>query len=241
MSTTLGVFLLAFATAFQPGAENKIEKDVFKTSSGNLVIYFIGHGSLMFKFNDKTIYVDPWSRLADYGRLPKADLILITHQHPDHLDSAAIAVVSKESTQIILTGSAFDILKKGTVMKNGDARSVCGIDIEAVPAYNTTAGREQMHPKGRDNGYVIVAGKKRIYVAGDTEDIPEMTALKNIDIAFLPMNQPYTMRPDQVVDAANKIHPKILYPYHFGDTDTAELTKLLSKNKHIEVRLRSLK
>ena len=241
MSLTLSMFLLAVATAFQPGAESKIQKDVFKTSSGDLEIYFIGHGSLMFRFNDKAIYVDPWSRLADYSILPKADLILITHHHPDHLDSAAIAVVSKDSTQIILTASAFDILKKGTVMKNGDALSVCGIGIKAVPAYNITAGRDRFHPKGRDNGYVVTIGKKEIYIAGDTENIPEMAALKNIDIAFLPMNQPYTMLPAQVAEAVNKIRPRILYPYHFDDTDTAELTKLLSKNKHIEVRLRSMK
>ena len=239
--TLFFILIAALAAALQTADARKIEKDVFSTPSGDLSIYFIGHGSLMFEFSGKTVHVDPWSRLADYGSLPKADLILITHHHPDHLDSGAVAAVSNDGTRIMLTGAAYEILKKGTVMKNGDTVTVEGIRIQAVPAYNTTAGRDQFHPKGRDNGYIITVAGKRIYIAGDTENIPEMATFKNIDIAFLPMNQPYTMLPEQVADAVKMIHPRILYPYHYGDTDVSKLEKLLSGIKDVEVRVRQLR
>jgi L-ascorbate metabolism protein UlaG (beta-lactamase superfamily) len=220
---------------------SKFEKDEFKTPSGNLTITFIGHGTLMFQFNDKVVHVDPWSELADYSKLPKADIILVTHHHPDHLDTTAVNQILKKSTKIITTDAVFEIIGKGTVMKNGDKRMIDGIEIEAAPAYNLTPGREKFHPKGRDNGYVVTWNKKKIYIAGDTENIPEMATLKNIDIAFLPMNQPYTMLPEQVADAVGKFKPKILYPYHYGDTNLSELKTLLSKDKNLEVRIRSMK
>jgi L-ascorbate metabolism protein UlaG (beta-lactamase superfamily) len=229
------------AAVLQSAGQRKFEKDIFKTRSGKLTIHFVGHASLIFEFNNKVIHVDPWSQLADYSKLPKADIILITHHHFDHLDTNAISLISKEGTQIVLTSSAFDIVKKGIVMKNGDKRTVEGFEIEAVPAYNITEGRDKFHPKGRDNGYVLTIANKRIYIAGDTENIPEMASLEKIDIAFLPMNQPYTMLPEQVADAVSKIHPKILYPYHYGDTDPSKLKKLLAKNKSLEVRIRQLK
>ena len=220
---------------------NKFETDVIKTADGNLTITFIGHASLMLELKGKIIQVDPCSNLADYSKLPKADMILLTHHHPDHLDTDAIAQITKQGTQFILTKSVYDVLQKGIVMQNGDKKNVSGFEIEAVTAYNTTKGRDQFHPKGRDNGYILTIGKKRIYIAGDTENIPEMTSIKNIDIAFLPMNQPYTMLPEQVVDAVNKIKPKILYPYHYGDSDISKLKTLLAKNKKTEVRIRSMK
>jgi L-ascorbate metabolism protein UlaG (beta-lactamase superfamily) len=241
MKNILIIFFVVIASTLLTTAQSKLEKDVFQTATGKMTITFIGHGTLMFEHSGKVIHVDPWSQLVDYKTLPKADIILITHHHPDHLDTNAIATISKKSTQIILTGSTFDIIKKGTVMKNVEKKNIDGIVIEAVPAYNTTAGREQFHPKGRDNGYVLTIGKKRIYVAGDTENIPEMASLKNIDIAFLPMNQPYTMLPEQVAYAVNKFNPKISYPYHYGDTDVSKLTMLLSKNKNTEIRIKSMK
>jgi L-ascorbate metabolism protein UlaG (beta-lactamase superfamily) len=125
-------------------------------------------------------------------------------------------------------------------MKNGDKKTVDGMEIEAVPAYNTTKGREMYHPKGRDNGYIVTFGNKRVYIAGDTEDIPEMATFKNIDIAFLPMNQPYTMTPEQVVHAVQMIHPKILYPYHTGDTDVSKLKALLANDKNVDLRIRKM-
>jgi len=219
----------------------KLESDVFNTSAGKLKIYFVGHASLIFEINKKRIYVDPWNKLADYTKLPKGDIILITHHHQDHLDTNAINAVSTAGTQIVLTAAAYDILGKGTVLHNGEKVLLEGFEIEAVPAYNSTEGRDKFHPRGRDNGYILTIGKKRIYIAGDTEDIPEMGSFKNIDIAFLPMNQPYTMLPEQVAEAVKRLHPKILYPYHYGETDPSRLTKLLSEEKGVEVRIRSLR
>ncbi len=239
----IGLISILMATLISPFSTqlSKFENDAIETSAGKLSIYFIGHASLVFEFNGRTIYTDPWSNLADYSTLPKADLILITHQHQDHLDPKAINLIAKDGTQYIETKDVHDELKKGTIMKNGEKKTVDGIEIEAVPAYNTTEGRDKYHPKGRDNGYIITFGNKRVYVAGDTEDIPEMSTFKNIDIAFLPMNQPYTMTPEQVVKAAKMINPKILYPYHYGDTDVSKIKKQLADDKTIDLRIRKLK
>ena len=241
MKALLIISCIILATVLHTAGQIKFESDVFSTSQGKLTITFIGHGTLMFEIKSKIIYTDPLSNLADYSKMPKADIILITHQHPDHLDVDAIALLSKNSTKIILTSAAFDMLKKGIVMKNGDKKTIEGLEIEAVPAYNTTEGHEEFHPKGRDNGYILTIGKKRIYIAGDTENIPEMASLKNIDIAFLPMNQPFTMLPEQVADASSKINPKILYPYHYAVNYISKLKTLLSKYQNIEVRVRALK
>ncbi len=237
--------MLIFSVLAVPAvAQKTFEKDVIKTSSGDLEIYFIGHGSLLFMFNGKNIYVDPFSKLADYSKLPKADLILITHEHQDHLDPAALSQVRTPETKIVLTAACTEKLSGGTVMKNGDTQTVLGIPIEAVPAYNIVHKRDNgqpFHPKGQGNGYVLTFGDKRVYIAGDTENTPEMKASKNIDIAFLPMNLPYTMTPEMVADAAKAFRPKILYPYHYGDTDTARIVELLKGTKDIEVRIRKMK
>jgi L-ascorbate metabolism protein UlaG (beta-lactamase superfamily) len=150
-------------------------------------------------------------------------------------------VVRKSDTQIVVTKEVFSLLGKGIVMENCDRKEVAGIIIDAVPAYNTTPGRENFHPKGRDNGYIVWLGGKRIYIAGDTENIPEMGALKGVDIAFLPMNQPFTMTPEQVVAAARLLQPRILYPYHFGDTDTSKLKQLMKGVEGVELRIRNMK
>lgn len=240
MKTTLLLFGVIYM-GIQSYGQTQFAKDTFETSSGKLVITFIGHGTLMFSYQDKILHVDPWSNLADYSLLPKADLILVTHQHQDHLDAGAIEKIKRQGTRILLTQPAFDQLNEGDVIKNGDKQTILGIQIEATPAYNTTPGRENFHPKGRDNGYILTFGNKRVYIAGDTEDIPDMANMKNIDIAFLPMNQPYTMLPEQVAKAARMIQPKVLYPYHYGETDCQVLTGLLANDKAIEVRLRQLK
>ena len=213
------------------------EKDVFKTSKGDLSITFIAHATLMMEFDGKVIHIDPVGRYADYSEMPKADLILITHEHGDHLDKEAIAKIKKQGTQIILTKTCASQLGSGTILSNGEETTVDGIKIEAVPAYNL---EKQFHLKGIGNGYVLTFGDKKVYVAGDTENIPEMANLKNIDIAFLPMNLPYTMTPEMVADAASMFKPKILYPYHFGDTDIDQLLKLMEGNKDTEVRIRKL-
>ncbi|MGK5093562.1 MBL fold metallo-hydrolase [Deltaproteobacteria bacterium TL4] len=230
-------------SALPLSAENSFEKDVIQTSAGNLEITFIGHGSLMLIFNEKIIHVDPYSKLADYTKLPPADLILLTHHHPDHLDLAAIQAVRTKKTQVLLTELCAKQVTQGLVMKNGDERTVMGIQVKAIPAYNLVHQRsvgEPYHPKGEGNGYVLSIGGKQLYIAGDTENTPEMKALRNIDYAFVPMNLPYTMTPQMVADAARAFKPKVLYPYHYGDTDTSVLVALLKNDREIEIRIRKM-
>lgn len=221
----------------------ELQKDIIETTGGDLEITFVGHGTLMFEYQEKVIHVDPWSRLTDYTKMPKADVILITHEHGDHLDPEAIKAVEKDGTEIILTKICYDKIKKGKVLNNGEYTAAAGLPVEAVAAYNRLARRgngKPYHPKGEGNGYVITFSNTRVYVAGDTEYVPEMDELHNISIAFLPMNLPYTMEPELVALAAEKIKPNILYPYHFGETNTKELeTRLLGSG--IEVRIRAMK
>jgi L-ascorbate metabolism protein UlaG (beta-lactamase superfamily) len=220
------------------------EKDIVKTAAGDLEITFIGHGSLMFKFDNKIIHVDPYSKLADYAKQPKADLIFLTHEHQDHLDPVALQQVTTAKTTVVLTEKCAEKVPGGIVMKNGDTRDVEGIGVVAVPAYNIVHKRDNgqpFHPRGTGNGYVLTFGDKRLYIAGDTENIPEMSLLKRIDIAFLPMNLPYTMTPDLAAEAARSFKPKVLYPYHYGETDPARLVALLKGNPEIEVRIRRMK
>lgn len=222
----------------------QIQSDVLPTSAGDLRIGFIGHGSLMLTFNGKVVHVDPYGKQTDYSKLPKADVILITHEHSDHLDPAAVQALRSTNTTVLLTAACAAQVSGGTVLKNGDVQTVQGLRIEAVPAYNIVhkrSGGTPFHPKGEGNGYIVTFGDRRVYVAGDTENTPEMKALRGIDVAFLPMNLPYTMTPEMVADAAKAFKPKILYPYHYGDTDTARLTELLKDNPAIEVRIRRMK
>ncbi len=236
------VTLLLTVISAQARVIQQFETDTIATVNGNLVITFIGHASLMFTFDGKTIHIDPVGSEADYSKLPQADLILVTHEHKDHLDPAAIRQLHKEKTVIISNPAAAKELEDARVMRNGDVKTIEGITIEAVPAYNIVNMRSKgvpYHPKGNGNGYVLTFGDMRVYVAGDTENIPEMKQLKKINIAFLPMNLPYTMTPQMVADAAKSFMPEILYPYHFGDTDTLEIMDLL-KNSEIEVRVRAM-
>ena len=237
------VLLIFLGLANFSSAQSQFEKDTFQTSEGELDITFIGHGTLMFKFQDKVIHVDPWSNLADYNQLLKADIVLITHEHHDHLDLDAINAIKKEDTTVVLTETCSEQIGDGLVMENGDMEVVKGIKIEAVPAYNIQHKRdngEPFHPKGMGNGYILTFGELRVYIAGDTENIPEMKEIKDIDIAFLPMNLPYTMTPEMVAEVARIIKPKLLYPYHFGNTDTNKLIDLLKNDKYIDVRIRKM-
>ncbi len=235
---------IAAVTASGSSGQLSKERDVIPTSGGDLAITFIGHGSLMFTYGSRTIHVDPYGSQADYSALPKADVILITHEHGDHLDAAAIGRIRVPGTRVILNEAAAKKIEGGTVMKNGDRLDIAGIAIEAVPAYNIVHKRPDgspFHPKGIGNGYVLTFGDCRVYVAGDTESIPEMKNLKNVTVAFLPVNLPYTMTLDMAAESARTIRPKILYPYHYGDTDIARLPELLKGEKGIEVRIRAMK
>jgi L-ascorbate metabolism protein UlaG (beta-lactamase superfamily) len=208
----ISLCFLVLGLAGFTAARQKFEKDVVPTAKGDLEITFLGHGSLMMTFGGKTIHIDPYGEVADYASLPKADLVLVTHEHFDHLDPKA--------------------------------QTVLGLPVEAVPAYNIAHKRPDgnpFHPKGSGNGYIVTFGDKRVYIAGDTENTPEMKELKMIDVAFLPMNLPYTMTPEMVADAARAFRPKILYPYHFGETDTSQLVTLLQGEKGIEVRIRRMR
>ena len=224
-------------------AQNQFETDSITTSAGELKITFVGHGTLIFTFNGRVIHVDPYGRLADYSKLPKADIILITHEHSDHFDAQVIEMLWTDKTTLILTETCAKKVTDGIIMKNGDVQTVQGLKIEAVPAYNivhTRGDGQPFHPQGIGNGYIITFGDKRVYVAGDTENIPEMKTVKKIDVIFLPMNLPYTMTPEMVTDAAKMLNPKILYPYHYGNTDTSKLVELLKDYKEIDVRIRKM-
>lgn len=201
------------------------------------------HASLAISYDGLEIYVDPVTKVGDthinYSSMPKADYILITHEHWDHLDPLAIEELTKSNTKIILNATAEKQLGKGIIMANNETKNLAdGIILESVPAYNTTPGREKFHPKGNGNGYILNIDGERIYIAGDTEDIPEMADFKNIDLAFLPVNQPYTMTIDQAEHAAMMIKPKILIPYHYSDTPIQQLKNKLDNDKSgIEVKI----
>ncbi len=240
MKTSFLIILCSLMISFTAPAQS-FETDTFLTKNGNeLIITFIKHGSLMLTYEGKYIQIDPVSEYADYNQFPKADIIIVTHEHGDHLDAKAISSLEKEGTILITNQACHNILGKGIVMKNGDTLAPTSyLSLEAVPAYNISPGREQYHPRYRDNGFILTFGGTRIYVAGDTEDIPEMKNLKNIDIAFLPVNQPYTMTIDQAVNAVYMFSPEIFYPYHYGNTPVNELADRLKDSK-TEVRIRQM-
>ena len=244
--TMLTIIVLILCTGISITSREDFESDIIKTANGDLELTFIKHGTLMFNYNGKIIHIDPVDKYADYTMLPKADLILITHEHSDHFCEEAINKIRKEGTEIICTERCAEQLNTGAVMKNGDEKTAAGFKIEALPAYNPKRKRILFiiplpkHDKGEGNGYIITFADKKIYVAGDTDYIPEMNDLKNIDIAFLPMNRP-TMNVKMAAEAAKAFRPKILYPYHYGSTgDTKKLRELLKDEKDIEVRIRKL-
>ena len=238
------VLLLFFADATTATAAEGPPTDRIPTSAGPLEITFLGHGTLMLTFMDTVLHIDPYSTVADYAALPRADLILLTHAHADHLDEAALALVRTPATDIVLPPVCAERVPGGLILKNGETRTVRGITVTAVPAYNLVHHRdngEPFHPRGVGNGYLLDFGDTRLYVAGDTENTPEMAALKDVDIAFLPMNLPSTMTPEMVADAARSLRPRILYPYHYGDTDPQRLVELLRDQADIEVRIRPMR
>lgn len=218
------------------------QPDTEKTTGGDLKISPINHASLMFEFGGKLIQVDP---VGDYSTLPKADLILITDIHGDHLAPNTVASLKKPDTVLIAPAAVAKTITDARVMANGQSDTIMlqnvSIGIEAVPMYNLTRGPtagQLFHDKGRGNGYILTLGGKRVYIAGDTECTPEIKALKNIDIAFLPMNLPYTMTPAEAADCVKAFRPKVVYPYHYMGQDPQAFAEALKNEKGIEVRLR---
>ena len=235
--------ILAWKEAGMPVVTDTYEVDVFKTQSGKTVrFHALMHASIRMEYDGKEIEIDPVAKLrdrtVDYAAMPKADYIIVTHEHADHFDQATIKLLSNDGTCLIANRRCADMFGSGKVMANGDKMEIAdGFSVEAVPAYNTTEGHLQFHPKGRDNGYILTIDGLRIYIAGDTEDIPEMSDAKDIDVAFLPCNQPYTMTTDQLVRAAKIIKPKVLFPYHYGQTDLSDVPTQL-QDDGIDVRIR---
>lgn len=261
--------LTIMATLFCAGAGAQTmayPSDIITTrSGGDLKIVFFGHGSIAFEYDGKHIYVDPVSDFADYSTLPKADLVLVGHEHGDHLDPKAIDALSTDETFIIGNGTAIEALGRGTVLEHGEPTQIRKMNmkdaynsyegaeapgimiceaVEAVPAYNTSPDKLNFHPKARlHNGYLLTFGGTTVYVAGDTEDTPDMLALEGVDIAFLPVNLPYTMTEEQAARAVRAIAPEIFYPYHYGGTDRkTDLGKLadLLEGSGVEMRVRPL-
>lgn len=235
--------ILAWKKAEMPVESDAYEVDNFTTKSGKKIkFHALVHASIRIEYDGKEIEIDPVSKLGDkvidYTAMPKADYIFVTHEHHDHLDNDAIRQLTSDKTQLITNQRCNEMLGYGQVMANGDMLQLeDNFTVEAVPAYNTTEGHLQFHPKGRDNGFILTIDGLKIYIAGDTEDILEMANIKDIDVAFFPCNQPYTMTVEQLVNAARIVKPKVLFPYHYGQTDVTGIPAQL-ENDGIEVRIR---
>ena len=242
MKTILSIFTLLFFS-FVSG-----QSDLVSTSEGALKINPIHHGSIVFEFDGKTIYIDPHGGVERYTSLPKPDLILITDIHGDHMNKGMLEALDTKGAEIITAQAVADQLRdiygdKITVIDNGEKLVWSGIQITAIPMYNLPETVESRHPKGRGNGYILTFDDKQVYISGDTEDIPEMRRLKDIDVAFVCMNLPYTMDVDQAASAVIEFSPKIVYPYHYrgqgGLSDVDKFKRLVNEgNDQVEVRLR---
>ncbi len=232
------------------------EEDTIKTSRGDLKVTSIANYSLMFNFNGRVIYVDPVGRLADYSSLPKADAILVTHVGPDHIDPATIKSLSTDKTELEVCPHCWMYLENGDIMINDETKTVAGLRVEAVPAYNIKGQLGNGKPntsKGTANGYVITFGDKRVYVAGETENVPEVESQKKIDVAFLPVNSIAaegaaggaaglrTMTPKMFAETVTAMRPKIVFPYAYGNNDPKTLMALLKDDQGVDVRVRDLK
>ena len=234
------IWAAAFAVAGAASIHAMAQPETIQGSGGPITIQPITHAALQLKYGNQVITVDPTGMGGDYNTLPKADIILITDIHGDHLDPATITKASKANTTVVIPGAAAAQVKGGTVIANGEKKTINGIDIEAVPMYNLQRGPsagQLFHTKGRGNGYVVTLGGKRIYLAGDTECTPEMKALKNIDVAFVPMNLPYTMPPNEAAECVKAFKPKIVYPYHYMGSDLKQFADALN-GSGVDVRVR---
>jgi len=229
-----GVSALAAITVLPWRVRAMGHADGFPTANGEVKVYPISHASFVMETPGMVIHVDPVGEAEAYADLPAPDLILITHEHGDHYKPETLAALVTDGTKLITNPAVYeklpeDLKARATAIGNGERTEAGAISIEAIPAYNLTEDRLQYHPQGRDNGYVLGIDGLTVYVAGDTEDIPEMRALSGIDVAFLPMNLPYTMTVDQAASAVAEFKPAHVYPYHYGDSDVDRFAQLVSE------------
>ena len=237
--TTLLLFLapLACSAASVPMVDSIAAED------GPLKILPINHATLALQWKDKTIIADPVGGAKPFQGLAKPDLILVTDIHGDHFSTETLAELAGPNTKLVSPAVVAeqltpDLRNRASVLANGQTTELLGIKIEAIPMYNLTAERLKFHTKGRGNGYVVTLGGKRIYLSGDTEDIPEMLALKDIDVAFVCMNLPYTMTVEQAARAVRAFKPRVVYPYHYRGSDLNKFKELVGTDAGVEVRLR---
>jgi L-ascorbate metabolism protein UlaG (beta-lactamase superfamily) len=234
------IWAAAFAFGGAISLHAAIAADTLQAKGGPITIQPVNHAALQLKQGNTVITVDPTPQGGDYAALAKADILLVTDIHGDHLNADTIAKASKADTEVVVPQAVQAQLKKGTVINNGETKTIKGVQIEAVPMYNLQRGPsagQLFHTKGRGNGYVVTLGDKRIYIAGDTECTPEMKALKNIDVAFVPMNLPYTMPPNEAADCVKAFKPKAVYPYHYMGSDLKQFQDALN-GSGVEVRIR---
>jgi L-ascorbate metabolism protein UlaG (beta-lactamase superfamily) len=217
-----------------------VQPDTLQATGGAITIQPIMHAAVQIRHGNQVITVDPTAMGGDYNTLPKADLVLVTDIHQDHLDAATAAKAAKPNATVLAPMAAVAQLKGATAIANGEKKTVGDVTVEAVAMYNLQRGPaagQLFHTKGRGNGYIVTVGGKRLYFAGDTECIPEMKALKNIDVAFVPMNLPYTMPPNEAADCVKAFKPKVVYPYHYMGSDLKVFSDALN-GSGVEVRVR---
>ena len=243
---TIIVFLFAFA--INHANAQLTTPDTIVTSQGNIIVQPVFHAALVLEWNGKSIYIDPYNGAGAYKTLKKPDLVLITDIHGDHMDIKTLEALDLKSAILVVPQAVADKLpgewkEKTVILNNGSTTEQSGISIRAIPMYNLPDDSTSRHTKGRGNGYVLTLGDKKLYISGDTEDIPEMRSLKNIDVAFICMNTPYTMTEEQSASAVLDFKPKIVYPFHYrgqgGFSDTEKFKMLVNKgNSSIDVRLK---
>jgi len=236
--------MLLAAFACPAGAQNQFETDVITTSGGDLKITFIGHGTLMMVYNDMVIHIDPWSVVADYSKMPKADIALLTHNHTDHFDPKALNHILNDESALVYTQQCADSFPGGVVMRNGMSWKLKGIHIEAVPAYCLIPRddpRSEPHTKDECNGYILTFGDKRVYIVSETENIPELKEVSDIDVAFIAMDGIFSLSPEEAVGAIRAFNPKVVYPYHYADADLSPFVDAFKNDSETEVRVRDMK
>ena len=241
------IFTALFIASFSSAFTQNLKNDVIATEKGNLTIHPILHSTMVLEWNDLTVYTDPYGGSSSFNGITTPDLVLITDIHGDHMNIETLEALNLYETFIVTCQAVADKLpdafKNVSVLNNGDKTTWNEIEIEAIPMYNMPEDEESRHTKGRGNGYVITLGGKRVYISGDTEDIPEMRALKNIDAAFVCMNLPYTMDVDAAADAVLEFTPKVVYPFHYrgGGGKFSDVNKFKAlvndRNSNIEVKL----